>query len=139
MVGALSIDTMMIYLMLFFDDLLEDHAGCVRRIARFIGVDCDEDTLTRVVRTTIHEEMAHHHKKSPKSLGTPCHQRMNMFKGCVTMEEDQVMDNSYLLKSNCTCIDQLWLKIVTPKLGFGNLHEMREALHKEHLYMSIKE
>ena len=50
-------------LMFFFDDLLEDHAGCVRRIAKFIGVDCDEDTLLRVVRTTTHAEMVHHRKK----------------------------------------------------------------------------
>jgi hypothetical protein len=34
-------------------------------------------------------------------------------------------------------VDQLWLIIVTPKLGYGNLHEMRKAWHKEHL--SVRE
>ena len=50
-------------LLFFFDDLLEDHTGCVYRIAKFIGVDCDEDTLARVVHTTTHAEMACHHRK----------------------------------------------------------------------------
>ena len=35
----------------------------MRQIAKFIGVDCDEDTLARVIHTTIHAEMAHHRKK----------------------------------------------------------------------------
>ena len=41
-------------LFLFFDDLKEDHGGCVNCIAQFIGVDCDEALLTRVVHTTTH-------------------------------------------------------------------------------------
>ena len=43
--------------------LLEDHAGCVCRIAKFIEVNCDDDTLARVVHTMTHAEMAHHHRK----------------------------------------------------------------------------
>lgn len=35
----------------------------VCQIAKFIGVDCDEDTIARVVHTTTHVEMARHHKK----------------------------------------------------------------------------
>ena len=78
-----------IILILFFDDLLEDHDGRVRWIDRFIGVDCDEDTLARVAHTTTHAEMVHHRKKFysgavsikiAKSLGTPCHQRMSVFR-----------------------------------------------------------
>ena len=41
-------------LFLFFDDLKEDHDGCVNCIAQFIGVDCDEALLTHVVHTTTH-------------------------------------------------------------------------------------
>ena len=44
-------------LFLFFDDLKEDHAGCVSCIAKFIGVDCDEALLALVVHTTTHAEM----------------------------------------------------------------------------------
>ena len=50
-------------LFLFFDDLREDHAGCVRRIAKFIGIECDEALLARVVHTTTHAEMVRHHSK----------------------------------------------------------------------------
>ena len=39
-------------LLLFYDDLKEDHTGCVRRIAKFMGVDCDDETIARVVHTT---------------------------------------------------------------------------------------
>ena len=41
-------------LLLFFDDLKEDHIGCVRRIAKFIGIDCSEEVISRVVHTTTH-------------------------------------------------------------------------------------
>ena len=51
-------------LFLFFDDLKEDHAGCVSSIAKFIGIDCDETLLARVVHTTTHAEMVlGHHSK----------------------------------------------------------------------------
>eukprot|EP00731_Ephydatia_muelleri_P019836 Em0012g661a len=50
-------------LFLFFDDLKEDHTRCVRRIAKFIGVECDEETVAHVVHTTTHAEMARHSSK----------------------------------------------------------------------------
>ena len=50
-------------LLLFYDDLKEDHIECVRRIAKFMGVDCDEETIARVVHTTTHAEMVKHHSK----------------------------------------------------------------------------
>ena len=59
-------------LFLFFDDLKEDHAGCVRRIAKFTGIDCDEALLARVVHTTTHAEMVQHHSKfDSHNLVTP--------------------------------------------------------------------
>ena len=45
-------------LLVFFDDLKEDHAGTAHRIAKFMGVDLDEDALARVVHTTSHAEMS---------------------------------------------------------------------------------
>ena len=50
-------------LLLFFDDLKEDHKRCVRRIAKFMGVECDEGVIAHVVHTTTHTEMARHHSK----------------------------------------------------------------------------
>ena len=45
-------------LLLFFDDLKEDHEGCVRRIAKYMNVKCTEDEIARVVHTTTHAEMS---------------------------------------------------------------------------------
>ena len=41
-----------------FDDLKEDHAGYVRRIANFLGVDCDDEVIACVIHTTRHAEMS---------------------------------------------------------------------------------
>ena len=49
--------------LLFFDDLKEDHEGCVRRIAKFIDVRCEEDEIARIVHTTTHQEMSRHASK----------------------------------------------------------------------------
>ena len=109
-------------LMLFFDDLLEDHAGCVRRIARFIGVDCDEDTLIRVVHTTTHAEMAHHCKKFYS--GAVSIEIAKKFGDTLPPENERVQrvrknggrsgDGQQLPAEIQLHIDQLWLKIVTP-------------------------
>ena len=46
------------YYIIFFDDLKEDHAGNVRRIATFMGIDLDEDAIARVIHTTSRAEMS---------------------------------------------------------------------------------
>ena len=110
-------------------------------------MDCDEDTLTRIVHTTTHEEMAHHRKKFYS--GAVSIKIAKKFGDTLPPENERVQrvhknggrsgDGQQLPTEIQLHVDQLWLKIVTPKLGFGNLHEMREALHKEYLYMSVKE
>ncbi len=132
-------------LLLFFDDLLEDHAGCVRRIAKFIGVDCDEEALARVIHTTTHAEMARHRKKFYS--GAVSTKMAKKFGDTLPPENERVErvrknggrsgDGQQLPAEIQLHVDQLWLKIVTPKLGYGNLHEMRKAWHKEHL--SVRE
>ena len=42
-------------------------------------------------------------------------------------------DGRQLLAEIQQCVVQLWLDIITPKLGFSNLQEIREAWHKEQL------
>ena len=128
-------------LLFFFDDLLEDHTGSVHRIAKFIGVDCDEDTLARVVHTTTHAEMARHHRKfdthaiamhiAQKAGDTllPVNERVER----VRKDGGRSGDGRQLPAEIQQRVDKLWLDIVTPKLGFSNLQEMREAWHKEQL------
>ena len=47
-------------LLIFFDNLKEDHVGSVLRIAKFMGVDCNEEEVALMVHTTSHAEMSRH-------------------------------------------------------------------------------
>ena len=127
-------------LLLFFDDLKEDHAGCVHRIAKFMGVDCDEDVIARVVHTTSHAEMARHHSKfSSHKIATTIAKKIgeipppeSEFTCRVRKSGGRSGDGHKLLPLEVQQhIDQLWQKIVTAKLGFINLQEMRETWKKE--------
>ncbi len=127
-------------LLFFFEDLLEDHAGCVHQIAKFIGVDCDGDILARVVHTTTHTEMARHHRKfdSPvaieiaKKAGESLPPEIERVER-VRKNGGRSGDGQQLPADIQQRVDKLWLDIITPKLGFSNLQEMREAWHKEQL------
>ena len=111
----------------------------MQQIAKFIGVDCDEDTLARVVHTTTHAEMARHHRKfdthavamyvTKKAGDTlpPESERVER----VRKNGGKSGDGQQLPAGIQRHVDQLWLDIITPKLGFSNLQEMREAWHKE--------
>ena len=126
-------------LFLFFDDLKENHTGLVRRIAKFMRVRCDEDAIARVVHTTTHAEMARQSSKFHtrrlatrvaeevgKSSPSQCELVSRVHKnGGKSGEGDRLLSAEVLQK-----IDQLWKKIVTRKLGFQNLREMREFWKK---------
>ena len=127
-------------LLLFFDSLKEDHAGCVRRIAKHIGVDCDEDTIARVVHTTSHAEMAKHSSKfSVRKLTVLMSEKIgeepvadSEFVGRVRKSGGKSGQGKEQLPLDIQQrIDQLWQEIVTSKLGFKNLNEMIEAWKKE--------
>ena len=126
-------------LLVFFDDLKEDHAGCVRRIAKHMGVDCDEDTIARVVHTTSHAEMSKIGSKfSSRQLAQIIADKLGE---SMTPESEYVSrvrkgggrsgDGQKLPPEIIAYVDQLWQEIVTPKLGFKDLKEMREARKKE--------
>ena len=128
-------------LLVFFDDLKEDHAGCVRRIAKHIGVDCDEDVIARVVHTTSHAEMS---RLSSKFTNQKYQEIIAERVGETILPEDKVVsrvrkgggksgDGQQLPLEIQQRIDQLWKDIVTAKLGFQDLNEMREAWKKEQI------
>ena len=127
-------------LLLFFDDLLEDHTGCVCRIAKFMGVDLDEDAIARVVHTTTHAEMVRHHSKFSsrrhtimvaKKIGEESPSQSE-FVGQVRKDGGKSGEGKQKLPVEVQQrIDQMWQEIVTAKLGFKNLQEMREAWRKE--------
>ena len=125
-------------LLTFFDDLKEDHAGCVRRIAKFMGFDCDEETIARVVATTTHAEMVKHHSKFDthsvvfefaKGMGD---EPPTTLIGRVRRNGGRSGEGSENLPLEVQQqIDEEWRTIVTSKTGYRNLKEMREAWKKE--------
>lgn len=127
-------------LLLFFDDLKEDHEGCVRRIAKFMGVDCDDDVIARVVHTTSHAEMVRHHSKFSsrrhtimvaKKLGEEPPSESE-FVGRVRKSGGRSGEGQEQLPPEVQQrIDQLWKETVTAKLGFENLEAMRESWKRE--------
>ena len=127
-------------LLLFFDDLKEDHAGCVRRIAKFTGIECSEAVLERVVHTTTHSEMARHHSKfASRSVATMFAKMFGEepptdLSGRVRRDGGKSGDGKALPPEVQQQIEEKWKEIVTAKLGFKNLKEMRDAWQKEHQY-----
>lgn len=127
-------------LLLFYDDLKENHAGSVRRIAKFMGVDCDEDVIARVVHTTSHAEMSKHSYKFENSTFTLAQAKQigeepifgtDEYIGRVRKSGGRSGDGKILPPDIQEQINQLWREIVTAKLGFQNLQEMREVRLKE--------
>ena len=45
-------------LVFFFKDMVKDHAGTVRQLAEFMGVDADEEVQAKVVEQSTKEWMA---------------------------------------------------------------------------------
>ena len=124
-------------LFLFFDDLKEDHMRCVRRIAKFIGVDCDEETFARVVHTTTHAEMARHSSKFDLHNLVPFWAKMygddppSEFNGRVRKDGGRSGGGQKLPREVQERIDLEWYDIITAKLGFRDLKEMRATWKKE--------
>ena len=124
-------------LLIFFDDLKEDHAGCVRRIAKFTGIECSEAVLERVVHTTTHSEMARHHSKFADRRKIVKYAKMcgeeppTDLVGKVRCNGGRSGDGKSLPSDVQQYIEEKWKEIVTAKLGFRNLKEMRVAWRKE--------
>ena len=123
-------------LFLFFDDLKEDHAGTVRRIAKFVGVECSDEVLAHVVHTTTHAEMAKHSSKFDahnvakiiaEKVGEKPEIR-NDHVGCVRKDGGKSGEGRLLLPVDVQqYIDQKWQEMITDKLGYRNLKEMQDA------------
>ena len=127
-------------LLIFFDDLKEDHTGCVHRIAKFINVDCDEDTIARVVHTTSHAEMLRHESKfSVHKLARVVAEKIGetpLPEGAIVTRVRKDGGKSGEGKQKLPVevqqhIDQIWQEIVTARLGFQDLNQMRQAWKKE--------
>lgn len=126
-------------LFFFFDDLREDHAGSVRRIAKFIGVECSDEVIAHVIHTTSHAEMAKHSSRFDahkiiefiaKKIGEKPETGDDAV-GCVRKDGGKSGEGKSLPANVLEHIEQNWQDIVTAKLGFRNLKEMRDAWRNE--------
>lgn len=126
-------------LLLFYEDLKEDHDGYVRRIAKFISVDCDDEAFTRIVHTTTHAEMVWNISKFDsrtfavyiaKKIGDTV---ADEHVGRVREGGGRSGDGKQLPSDIQAHIDKVWAKIITSKLGFQTYEEMRENWHKEQM------
>ena len=129
-------------LFLFYDDLKENHVGCVRRIAKFMGSDCGEAVIASVVHATTHAEMVRHHSKfdmhsiviaNARALGD---EPPSELCGGVRKDGGKSGDGTMLPQEVQQSIVNEWREIVTSKLGFQSLASMREAWRIELLSSS---
>ena len=132
-------------LLVFFDDLKEDHAGCVHQISKFMGITLDENEVARVVHTTTHAEMARQSSKfDTRKFALTMTEMIALigeepppegeFVGRVRKDGGKSGEGKQKLPVVIQQrIDQIWQEIVTAKLGFQDLKEMREACKKEQL------
>ena len=124
-------------LLLFFDDIKEDHTGCVRKIATFIGIECSEELLERVVHTTTHTEMARHSHKfsSPVLLARHLKELGERppveIVGKVRCDGGRSGDGKELPVEVQQYFEEKWTEVVTAKLGYKTLKDMRDAWQKE--------
>ena len=126
-------------LLLFFEDLKEDHEDCVRQIAKFIGINLDEATIARVVHTTTHTEMLQHHSKfDSRRYAAMIAKRIgetlipeSEHTGRVRRGGGKSGEGEKLPAEIKQHIDQVWQEIVTSKLGFQDMNEMRLAWRQE--------
>ena len=130
-------------LLVFFDDLKEDHEGGVHQIAKFMDVKLDEDAIARVVHTTSHAEMSRQASKFTvrkaifkirEAFGEACPPSLDSeFVSRVRKDDGKSGEGKQKLPVEVQQhIDQMWQDIVTSKLGFKDLKEMREVWRKEY-------
>ena len=121
------------------DDLKEDHSGCVCKIAKFMGVDCTDEVIARVVKTTSHGEMSKHSSKFDarsqslalaQQIGEEPNFDAEDYVVRVRKDGGRSGDGKLLPQHIQDYYNQQWKEIITAELGFNNLKEMWDAWHK---------
>ena len=105
-----------------------------------MGVDCDEETIAHIVHTTSHAEMARNafkfniYKIALKMSGAIGEEPLpeSEFVGRIRKDGGKLGEGKERLPLEIQQhIDQMWQEIVTTKLGFEDLDDMRAAWKKE--------
>ena len=129
-------------LLMFYEELKEDHSGSVSKIAKFMGANCSEEVIGRVVHTTSHSEMSRHSSKfDARSVALTIAEQVQEepdfdaegYAVRVRKDGGRSGDGKILPLSVQEYYNQLWKEIITAELGFNSLKEMRDAWRKEQL------
>ena len=125
-------------LILFYEDLKEDHDASVRRIAQFMGAHLTDEEIGRVVHATTHAEMYRHREKfdlhefTGKLLEMMEEVSSDELVGRVRKNGGKVGEGEKRLTEEVKqSIEKEWQETVTAKLGFRDFNELRQALKKE--------
>ena len=127
-------------LLIFYEDLKQNHAQYVARIAKFIRVSCSDEVIARVVHTTTHAEMS---KQSFRfATRSSAHELAQLIGEETDLDAKEYVtrvrrdggrsgDGKLLPQHVRDSYYQMWKEIITPELGFHSLEEMREAWKQE--------
>ena len=65
------------FLLLRYEDMLDDPSGHIRRIARFMGIDADDDTIARAARNSSFDNMQKLEKQAGRAWQAMAQSRMD--------------------------------------------------------------
>eukprot|EP00928_Gymnodinium_smaydae_P066178 TRINITY_DN49226_c0_g1_i1.p1 TRINITY_DN49226_c0_g1~~TRINITY_DN49226_c0_g1_i1.p1 ORF type:complete len:390 (+),score=61.71 TRINITY_DN49226_c0_g1_i1:104-1171(+) len=124
----------------FFDDLLQNHLGCVQRMQRFMDLEPDEAVVQKVLKQSTHEYMSkadQHSKFDDHKIVFSIDKERGITRtvpltGKVRKTGGKTGDGKETLPPSVKkWIEWRWKCIVLPRTGFADLRAMRAAWAQE--------
>jgi hypothetical protein len=121
-------------LSLCFEEMKQDHAGAVRRIARFLGIDASEELLARTTQQSTFEFMLAHKAKFDDASVTKAFSRMRGLTpaSASKIRSGRVGDGGHLSPSLRGALDDAWARELAGPLGLRSYDELRQAMRGAH-------
>lgn len=119
-------------LLLCYEDMVADHPGTVRRVARFMGLADDDPAIDIATRQSTREFMLAHANQfddsymraaAERRAGVP--PRGQSFK---VTTGDNSPDRYHITPAMSALVDAIWQEQITPRWGFADYAEARQAL-----------
>jgi hypothetical protein len=120
-------------LSLCFEDMKQDHADAVRRIARFLGIAASEELLERTTRQSTFEFMLAHRDKFEDASATRAFSRMRGLSPASTakIRAGRVGDGASLSVRLRGALDDAWARELAGPLGLSSYDELRATMRGE--------
>mmetsp|Transcript_51050 Transcript_51050/g.137018 ORF Transcript_51050/g.137018 Transcript_51050/m.137018 type:complete len:234 (-) Transcript_51050:65-766(-) len=121
-------------LFLFYEDIQSDPGLAVRRLARFMDIDADDELISTVVDQTSHASMsALHSVFASRAQATNIHRAQGLdvdlhrVVGKVRKDGGRTGEGSALSADFAAACQRAWQFYITSRLGFRNYAELRAA------------